>query len=85
MDDVLTLDRAAVFEPAKDRPHSVQRARWSEVLLTLDRDDFGGAAWWHVLRPIDPDARNVPRTRTHGRQDFAFNPRDQEAIVQTVI
>lgn len=41
MDDVLTLDRAAVFESAKDRPILFSALAWSEVLLTLDRDDFG--------------------------------------------
>jgi predicted nucleic acid-binding protein len=39
--DVLTLDRAAVFEPAKDRPILFSALAWSEVLLTLDRADFG--------------------------------------------
>jgi predicted nucleic acid-binding protein len=41
MDDVLTLDRAAVFEPAKDRPILFGALAWAEVLLTLDRGDFG--------------------------------------------
>jgi predicted nucleic acid-binding protein len=41
MDDVLTLDRAAVFEPAKDRPILFSALAWSQVLLTLDRADFG--------------------------------------------
>lgn len=41
MDDVLTLDRAAVFGPAKDRPILFGGLAWAEVLLTLDRADFG--------------------------------------------
>ena len=41
MDDVLTLDRAAVFESAKDRPILFGALAWSDVLLTLDRSDFG--------------------------------------------
>ena len=41
MDDVLTLNRAAVFEPAKDRPILFSALAWSHVLLTLDRADFG--------------------------------------------
>ncbi len=41
MDDVLTLDRAAVFESAKDRPILFSARAWSDVLLTLDRVDFG--------------------------------------------
>jgi hypothetical protein len=41
MDDILTLDRAAVFEPAKDRPILFSALAWSQKLLTLDRADFG--------------------------------------------
>ena len=41
VDDVLTLDRAAVFEAAKDRPILFSALAWSDVLLTLDRADFG--------------------------------------------
>lgn len=41
VDDVLTLDRAAVFEPAKDRPVLFTALAWGDVLLTLDRADFG--------------------------------------------
>jgi len=41
VDDVLTLDRPAVFESAKDRPILFTALAWSEVLLTLDRADFG--------------------------------------------
>lgn len=40
--DILTLDRPAVFEPAKDRPVLFTALAWSDVLLTLDRTDFGG-------------------------------------------
>lgn len=41
LDDVLTLDRPSVFEPAKDRPVLFSAVAWADVLLTLDRDDFG--------------------------------------------
>ena len=41
VDDVLTLDRAAVFEPAKDRPILFTALAWGQILLTLDRGDFG--------------------------------------------
>lgn len=41
MDDVLTLDKIAVFEPAKDRPILFSALAWADVLLTLDRGDFG--------------------------------------------
>lgn len=39
--DVWTIDRPAVFGPAKDRPILFTAAAWAEVLLTLDRGDFG--------------------------------------------
>jgi hypothetical protein len=41
VDDVVTLDQPAVFEPTKDRPILFSALAWSEVLLTLDRADFG--------------------------------------------
>ncbi len=41
MDDVLTLDRPVAFEPAKDRPILFSALAWADVLLTLDRGDFG--------------------------------------------
>ena len=42
MDDVLTLDRPAVFEAGKDRPILFSALAWADVLPTLDRGDFGG-------------------------------------------
>jgi len=39
--DVWTMDRPAVFGPTKDRPVLFTAAAWAEVLLTLDRGDFG--------------------------------------------
>jgi hypothetical protein len=42
MDDVLTLDLAAVFPVHKDRPILFSALAWAEVLLTLDEADFGG-------------------------------------------
>jgi hypothetical protein len=41
MDDVLTLDRPAVFPAAKDRPILFSALAWADVLITLDRGDFG--------------------------------------------
>lgn len=41
MDDVLTIDRPAVFQAAKDRPILFSALAWADVLLTLDRGDFG--------------------------------------------
>jgi len=40
MDDVLTLDRPAVFLAGKDRPILFGALAWADVLLTLDRGDF---------------------------------------------
>lgn len=56
MDDVLTLDRIVVFEPAKDRPILFSALAWSDVLLTLDRGDFGALLdttfyGLHILTP----------------------------------
>ena len=42
MDDVLTLDRPAVFSVSKDRPILFSALAWADILLTLDEGDFGG-------------------------------------------
>jgi predicted nucleic acid-binding protein len=42
MDDIIALDRPAVFEPSKDRPILFSALVWADVLLTLDQNDFGG-------------------------------------------
>jgi hypothetical protein len=42
MDDILTLDRPAVFPVAKDRPVLFSALAWADILLTLDEGDFGG-------------------------------------------
>ena len=42
LDDVFTLDRPAIFPVAKDRPILFSALAWADVLLTLDRGDFGG-------------------------------------------
>ena len=39
--DVWTMDRPAVFGPAKDRPILFTAAAWAQALLTLDMGDFG--------------------------------------------
>jgi hypothetical protein len=41
MDDVLTIDRPVMFDAAKDRPILFSALAWTDVLLTLDRTDFG--------------------------------------------
>jgi predicted nucleic acid-binding protein len=40
MDDVFTLEFPAVFPVPKDRPILFGALAWSDVLLTLDRNDF---------------------------------------------
>ena len=66
--DVWTMDRPAVFGPAKDRPVLFTAAAWAEVLLTLDRGDFGavmGSGFYglEVLMPGD----FLERERAAGR------------------
>jgi predicted nucleic acid-binding protein len=66
--DVWTIDRPAVFGPAKDRPVLFTAAAWAEGLLTLDRGDFGafmrtGFYGLHVLTPGD----FLERERAAGR------------------
>ena len=50
--DVWTMDRPAVFAPAKDRPVLFTAAAWAKVLLTLDAGDFGGlmeTGFYHLV------------------------------------
>jgi len=68
VDDVLTLDRIAVFEPAKDRPILFSALAWADVLLTLDRQDFGalyGREFYGL--PILSPGMLIERERTLGR------------------
>lgn len=58
LDDVLTLDRVVVFPAGKDRPILFSALAWTDVLLTLDRNDFGsllGTVFYglNVLKPGD--------------------------------
>lgn len=41
LDDVFRIAWPAVFGPAKDRPILFGALAWADVLLTLDRADFG--------------------------------------------
>lgn len=41
VDDVVTIDRIAVVGPSKDRPILFTALASADVLLTLDRGDFG--------------------------------------------
>ncbi len=58
MDDVLTLDRPTIFAASKDRPVLFSALAWADVLLTLDRNDFGDLSdmpfyGLSILRPGD--------------------------------
>lgn len=68
VDDVLTLDQIAVFEPAKDRPILFSALAWSDVLLTLDRGDFGALVngEFYGLSILSPGAF-LTRERAAGR------------------
>jgi hypothetical protein len=39
--DVLTMDFPVVFSATKDRPVLFTAMAWADILLTLDRKDFG--------------------------------------------
>lgn len=68
VDDVLTLDQAAIFASAKDRPILFSALAWSEVLLTLDRIDFGamlGATFYGLL--VSTPGMFLERERAAGR------------------
>ena len=67
-DDVVTLDRPAVFPASKDRPVLFGALAWADVLLTLDRGDFGsvlGGSFYGlaILKP----GMFLERERTSGR------------------
>jgi hypothetical protein len=54
--DIWTIDRPAVFAPAKDRPVLFTAAAWAKILLTLDSGDFGALMETHfyhleVMKP----------------------------------
>ncbi len=68
VDDVLTLDRPAVFERAKDRPILFSALAWADVLLTLDRGDFDELmdTTFYGLLILKPGAF-LERERTSGR------------------
>ena len=68
MPDVLTLDRPAVFTPGKDRPILFAALAWADVLLTLDRNDFGhllGGTFYGL--PVLTPGQFLEAERTAGR------------------
>ena len=54
--DVFTLDRPAVFGPAKDRPILFSALAWADALLTLDQGDFAAvmSSQFYGLRVLRP-------------------------------
>lgn len=68
MDDVLTVDRPAVFPAAKDRPILFSALAWADVLLTLDRGDFGDwlGRTFYGLELLTP-GQFLQRERSSGR------------------
>jgi hypothetical protein len=91
MEDVITLDRPAVFSARKDRPILFSAFAWADILLTLDSADFGdllGTPFYGmpVLRPGQfPTPRKSGRSFTRAALKLArqmFNwpaHRDQAA------
>lgn len=68
MNDVLTVDRLAVFDVPKDRPILFSALAWADVLLTLDQADFGkllGTAFYNLA--ILAPGRFLQRERDLGR------------------
>jgi len=66
--DIWTMDRPAVFAPAKDRPVLFIAAAWAKTLLTLDSGDFGAlmeTGFYH-LEVMKPGAF-LERERAAGR------------------
>lgn len=66
--DVWTIDRPAIFTPAKDRPVLFTAAAWAQVLLTLDRADFGavmGGQFYGV--DVTTPGNFLERERSAGR------------------
>lgn len=67
-DDVITLDRPVVFPVTKDRPVLFSAFAWADVLLTLDRNDFGDLLGqrFYGLRVLKPGTF-LEEERTAGR------------------
>ena len=68
LDDVLTLDRPAVFPAAKDRPILFSALAWADVLLTRDIGDFGAilGRLFYELQVLTPGGF-LQRERIAGR------------------
>ena len=68
VDDVVSLNKIVVFPVAKDRPVLLTALAWSQVLLTLDRDDFTGLLGSHFYGlPLMEPAEFLEAERRAGR------------------
>ena len=68
LDDVLTLDRPAIFPAGKDRPILFSALAWADVLLTRDTGDFGAIMGrsFYELQVLTP-GNFLQRERLAGR------------------
>ena len=68
LDDVLTLDRPAIFPAGKDRPILFSALAWADVLLTRDIGDFGAILGrsFYELQVLTP-GNFLQRERQAGR------------------
>ena len=68
LDDVLTVDRPAVFPVAKDRSILFSALAWADVLLTRDTRDFGAILGrsFYELQVLTPGGF-LQRERSAGR------------------
>jgi len=68
LDDVVTIERPSVFASAKDRPILFSALAWADVLLTLDRQDFGDllGTEFYGLRILTPGT-HLAAERAAGR------------------
>ena len=68
LDDVFTVNWPAVFPVGKDRPILFSALAWADILLTLDKGDFGGlmAKPFYNLLVLKPGTF-LERERTAGR------------------
>jgi hypothetical protein len=69
VDDVLTIDKPAVFPVNKDRPILFSALATADVLLTLDRGDFGRllGSRFYGLAVMTP-GMSLTKERETGRQ-----------------
>jgi predicted nucleic acid-binding protein len=68
VDDVVSINRVVVFPVSKDRPVLLTALATSQVLLTLDQDDFAGFLGSHFYgMPLLPPSEFLEGERRAGR------------------